>query len=80
MRFSRAVHIFIKSLENTSEDIDVLQEISKALGRIGGSDAVRALLRHERIEPIAYALGDLDDFEIYDDSLQKLFESIKKIR
>ena len=78
MRFSRAVPHLIKSLENTSEDIDVLQEISKALGRIGGSDAVRALLRHERIEPIAYALGDLDDFEIYDDSLQKLFQLLKK--
>jgi len=72
IRISRAVPYLIKSLDNRAENIDVLEEICNALGYIGGNDAVRALLQHQQIEPIAYALGELDDFKIYDKSLQKL--------
>ena len=71
----RAVPYLIKALDNESDD-DVLEAISNALGYLGGNDAVSALLSHEQIEPIAYALGDID-FNIYDESLQKLLQLVK---
>jgi hypothetical protein len=78
VRVSRVVPQLIKILNNKAEDAEVLAEVSMALGSIGGNDAVEALLRHQRIENIGYALGELDDFELYDDCLQRSLQSLKK--
>lgn len=54
-----------------------LDEVSTALGSIGGNDAVEALLHHRQIGAIGYALGELDDFELYDDCLQRYLQSLE---
>ncbi|MER5175164.1 MAG: toll/interleukin-1 receptor domain-containing protein [Candidatus Nitrosocosmicus sp.] len=78
IRISRAVPDLIKSLDKPSEDSDIMQEISKALGNIGGNDAIKALLVHRQIKPIAYSLGELNDFNLYDQSLQELLRLLKE--
>ncbi|MGC1134502.1 MAG: hypothetical protein WA941_16860 [Nitrososphaeraceae archaeon] len=78
VRVSRVVPQLIKILNDRAEDAEVLAEVSMALGSIGGSDAVEALLHHQRIEHIGYALGELDDFELYDYCLQRYLQSLKK--
>jgi hypothetical protein len=76
-RISRVVPHLIKILDNEAEHIEVMDEVSRALGSIGGTDAVEALLQHRRIGAIGYALGELNDFELYDHSLQKYLQSLK---
>ena len=79
IRNPRAVPRLIEMLKNKSEETDVLQEVFKALGYIGGRDAVNALLNHEQIEPIAFALEKLEDsdFDLYDLSLQRLLKLLE---
>lgn len=78
VRVSRVVPQLIKILNNRAEDAEVLAEVSMALGSIGGNDAVEALLHHQLVEHSGYALGELDDFELYDDCLQRYLHSLKK--
>jgi HEAT repeat protein len=73
----RAVPDLIKILDNKGEHIEVLDEVSTALGSIGGIDAVKALFYRRRIGAIGYALGELDDFKLYDDSLQRYLQLLK---
>ena len=76
-RISRVVPQLIKILNNEAEHIQVLDEVSNALGSIGGINAVKALLYRGRIGAIGYALGELHDFKLYDDCLQRYLQSMK---
>ena len=77
IRNSRAVPHLIKILNHKGEHVEVLDEVSTALGSIGGIDAVKALLHRRRLGAIGYALGELTDFELYDYSLQRYLQSLK---
>src|SRR6185437_7904623 len=77
VRNSRAVPHLIKILNHKEEHVEVLDEVSMALGTIGGIDVVKALLYRGRIEAIQYTLGELQDFELYDYCLQRYLQSLK---